>query len=244
MQPFLLVSTRPEDEAAEAEHRSFQRAARLGEDDLRQVRLDLGGLPDIDVRAFSGIIVAGSPYGTTTPDERKSTTQKRAEAELVHLFDDITTASIPCLATGYGMEVASVLCGAEVTTTWAEPPSMVDISLTVAGAADPLLKGFPGEFVTYVGHHEAVEVPPPDAVVLARSLTCPIQMMRLGERFYATQFNPEIDSDVIRQRLSSYEDAGYSGTDDLDSLVLIGRNGPGGHQAGVVISNFVQMFTR
>lgn len=245
MKPFLLVSTRPEDEAIEAEHRSFLRASGLGEDQLDQVRLDLLGLPDIDVEAYSGIMVAGSPYGTTTPDERKSATQKRTEKELEHLFTQITEASTPCLATGYGMEVAAYLRGAPVTTRWAEQPSMVEIDLTREGAEDPLLKGLPTNgFSTYVGHHEAVEEAPEGAVVLARSLTCPIQMMRLAPTFYATQFNPELDSDLIGQRLRAYEDAGYAGADDLASLVLIGRNGQGRHQAGRILANFVGMFSK
>ncbi|TWS23155.1 glutamine amidotransferase, partial [Tsukamurella conjunctivitidis] len=133
MKPFLLVSTRPEDEAIEAEHRSFLRASGLQEEQLDQVRLDLLGLPDIDVHAYSGIMVAGSPYGTTTPDERKSATQKRTEVELEHLFTQINEASTPCLATGYGMEVAAWLRGAPMTTRWAEPPSMVEIVLTAQG---------------------------------------------------------------------------------------------------------------
>lgn len=245
MKPFLLVSTRPEDEAIEAERHSFLRASGLGEDELEQVRLDLLGLPDIDVHAYSGIMVAGSPYGTTTPDERKSATQKHTEAELEHLFTQITDAATPCLATGYGMEVAAWLRGGAVTTKWAEPPSMVEIVLTRAGAEDPLLRGLPTTgFSTYVGHHEAVEEAPEGAVVLARSLSCPIQMMRLAPTFYTTQFNPELDSDVISQRLSAYEDAGYSGADDLASLVLIGRSGEGHHQAGRILANFVEIFTR
>lgn len=244
MLPFLLLSTRPEDEAIEAEYRSFQRASGLDAGDLEQVRLDLLGLPDIDVDAFSGIIVAGSPYGTTTPDDKKSATQRRTEHELARLLTEISEAGTPCLATGYGMEVAAVLSGATVTTRWAEHPQMVDITLTPEGREDPLLSDFPREFLTYVGHHEAVEVAPEGAVVLAKSISCPIQMMRLGPAFYATQFNPELDSDRIRQRLSTYEDAGYSGTDDLGSLVLLGREGPGGHQAGHIISNFVEMYRR
>ena len=243
MLPFLLVSTRPEDEAAQAEYGSFLRASGLQADQLDHMRLDLLGLPDIDVGAYSGIIVAGSPYGTTTPDDRKSATQKNIEDELARLFDDIGRVGTPCLATGYGMEVAALGLGAPVTTRWAELPSMTDILLTPDGREDPILAGFPQTFLTYVGHHEAVEAAPDGAVVLAKSLTCPIQMMRLGPAFYATQFNPEVDSDTIRRRLESYEDAGFSGTDDLDSLVLIGRQGPGGHQAGRIITNFVQIFS-
>lgn len=241
MLPFLLVSTRPEDEAVEAEYRCFLRVTGLDETSLEQVRLDMLGLPDIDVNAYTGIIVAGSPYGTTTPDEKKTASQKRIEAELARLFTDIVEANTPCLTTGYGTEVATLLRGGLVSTTWAEEPQMVDIMLTQDGRTDPILEDFPKEFSTYVHHREAVESMPEGAVLLAKSLTCPVQAMRIGDHFYATQFNPEIDSDAIQIRLSAYEDAGYGSGGDYDSLVSVGRDGECAHQAGLLIRNFMRI---
>lgn len=242
MLPFLLVSTRPEDEAVETEYALFQRVTGLDTTTLHQVRLDMLGLPDIDVEAYSGIFVAGSPYDTTTPEERKSATQKHTEAELAHLFDDILAAGVPCLTTGYGTEVAALKLGGKVTTTWGEKPQMITITLTDEGKKDPILADFPAEFITYVGHHEAVENMPEDAVLLASSQTCPVQMMRVGCHFYATQFNPEIDSDVISSRLLAYRDAGWGGAEDFDQLVLIGKAGQGQHQCGKILRNFVEMY--
>lgn len=242
MQKFLLVSTRPEDEAAEAEYRSFLRISGLTEEEFEQVRLDLVGLPDIDQTAYAGIIVAGSNYGTTTPSDRKSPTQLRAEEELAHLFRAVKDAQTPCLATGYGMEVACMLAGGTVTRRWAEPPSMVTISLTPEALDDPLMDGFPRSFDTFVNHHEAAEEAPEGAVVLAKSMSCPIQMMRLAPYFYTTQFNPEVDSDAIKARVSAFEDAGYPGTDDTESLLASGREGEGHHQAGKIVTNFIKYF--
>ncbi|WP_115728408.1 glutamine amidotransferase-related protein [Actinomyces culturomici] len=244
MTSFLLVSTRPEDEAIAAEHRSFLKATGLAEHELEQVRLDMLGLPDIDVRAYDGIIVAGSPYGTTTPDAFKTPTQKRAEGELRRILGEIVEAGTPCLTTGYGTEVATLLMGGRVTTKWAEEPQLTEILLTQEGAEDPLLEGFPRSFLTYVNHHEATEDVPEGAVVLGKSITCPVQIMRLAPDFYATQFNPELDSDAIRQALERWEDAGYPGTDDIDYLVIIGREGEAHHQAGRVAANFVARYRK
>lgn len=242
MKPILLVSTRPEDVEVEAEYRSFQRTTGLAESELEQVRLDMLGLPDIDVEAYSGIIVGGSPYGTTTSDVHKSATQKRAEAELFHLLQDVTTAHVPCFTTGYGTEVATVLMGGQVTTKWAEPAQITEIYVVAEHADDPILEGVSRTFYTYVNHTEAVEELPEDAVLLAKSLTCPAEVMRFSDNFYATQFNPEIDSDAIRAALERYEDAGYPGTDDVESLMLAGRLGACDHQAGKLVRNFVRLF--
>lgn len=241
MARFLLVSTRPEDEAVEAEYLCFLNVTGLSADDLEQVRLDSLGLPEIDVCHYDGIFVAGSPYGTTTPDSRKSATQKRTEEELFHLFADIEKFNVPCLTTGFGTEVAAVRRGGVVSKKYGEWSDIVEIMVTADGFDDPLLADMPHDFLVYVNHREAVEVLPEGAVVLARSFGCPTQVMRLGEKFWATQFNPEIDSDAIRMRLAAYSDAGFAGTEDLDSLMRTGRRGKGEHTGGQLLRNFVAL---
>lgn len=242
MSLFVFVSTRPEDEALLAEYHSFLRASGMDHRRLELVRFDLGGLPKIDLRRYAGVIVSGSPYGTLTPTAKKPATQVRTERELARLFGDVFDRGKPCLATGYGMEVACTMLGAPITSRWAEDVGVTKIHLTEDGASDPLFAGFPAEFATFVGHQEACEAPPEGARLLARSEGCPIQMLRSGETFYAAQFHPELDSDVIEQRLSTYRDAGYVGADDVGSLVLLCRDAPGRHQAGRIVRNFVEHF--
>lgn len=242
MKPFLLVSTRPEDEAIEAEYRSFRAATGLDESMLEQVRIDMLGLPDIDLGAYSGVIIAGSSFGTTTADDQKTSTQKRVDAELQRLLSDILREETPCLATGYGTEVATVFLGGVVSRQWAEDPQITTILLTAGSWDDPIFDGMNHEFSTYVGHNEAVEVVPEGGVVLAKSLECPVEMMRLRPYFYATQFNPELDSTSIARTLERYDDAGYPGTDDPEELIHIGRSGAGDHPAATIMRNFVKMF--
>lgn len=242
MTSFLLVSTRPEEEAIEAEYSAFLTASGLKEAELEQVRLDMLGLPEIDVRAYSGIIIAGSPFGTTTLDDFKTPSQCRVESELRHLLEEILKAGVPCLTSGYATEIATVLLGGKVSTEWAEGSQLVEILLTADGIADPLLEDFPRTFPTFVNHREAVSSLPSGAIVLAKSITCPVQIMKCADNFYATQFNPELDSDVISDALQRWEDAGYPGTDDVDYLVVVGRKGAGCHQAGKVVANFVKRY--
>lgn len=242
MSLFVFVSTRPEDEALLAEYQSFLRASGMDRRRLELVRFNLGGLPKIDLRRYAGVIVSGSPYGTLTPTGRKPATQVRTERELTRLFGDVFDRSTPCLATGYGMEVACTLLGAPLTSRWAEDVGVTRIRVTEEGRSDPILAGFPAEFTTFVGHREACDAPPAGASVLASSEGCPIQMLRNGESFYAAQFHPELDADVIQQRLATYRDAGYVGADDVGSLVLLCRNAPGHHQAGRIVRNFVEHF--
>src|SRR5690606_39734308 len=90
-----------------------------------------------------------------------------------------------------------------VDTSYAEPVSAVEVTVTAEGREDPLLAGAPDRFAAYVGHKEALSTLPPGAVLLATAPSCPIQMFRLGENMYATQFHPELDEEALVDRKST-----------------------------------------
>ncbi len=50
----------------------------------------------------------------------------------------------------------------------------------------------PDRFEALAGHKEATERLPAEAVLLASSDGCPVQVYRVGRRVYATQFHPEV----------------------------------------------------
>ncbi len=68
-----------------------------------------------------------------------------------------------------------------------------EVSLTPAGAEDPLFAGIAWRLVMPTWHREQVSRVPPGARVLARSQRCPVQAWVAGLRTYAFQFHPEAD---------------------------------------------------
>src|SRR5690606_39506076 len=56
------------------------------------------------------------------------------------------------------------------------------VSLTDAGRDDPLFGNFPDRFLANMGHHDRVEMLPPDGVELAGSDTQPHQAFRMDGR--------------------------------------------------------------
>ncbi|MGX5697972.1 glutamine amidotransferase, partial [Agromyces soli] len=52
----------------------------------------------------------------------------------------------------------------------------------------------PARFDALVGHKEATAVLPQEAVLLGGSAGCPVQLYRVGEQVYATQFHPEVST--------------------------------------------------
>lgn len=243
MKPFLLVSTRPEEEALDSEYHAYLRASGLTRDQLELAEFDLVGLPPIEPTDYAGVFVAGSPYGASGPDGYVSQTQKWVRAELKAMFAKLLDAEVPLFATGTSMTILSRRLGAEVTPDLAEYAELVEIERVRDAEDDPIMEGIPAAFPAYVNHGEGVARLPEGAVRLARSLNTPIQMFRWGDRTYALQFNPELDGKVISRKMEAYEEAGDTGFGDAESLVQAGRHSTGLHCGGRLIKNFVKAFT-
>ncbi|WP_422391314.1 glutamine amidotransferase [Arthrobacter sp. N1] len=219
MKPFLLLATRAEDFAADAEYRSFLRFGGLAEGELRRIRLESGPMPELDLADYSGIFLGGSPFNSSDSEESKSAVQVRVEHELGALLDRVVPQDFPFLGACYGVGTLGRHQGAVVDTTYAEPIGSVEITLTDGGAADPLLAGLPPSFAAYVGHKEACAALPSSAVLLASSPTCPVQMFRVGQNVYATQFHPELDVEALVGRISTYRHAGYFPPEQADEYM-------------------------
>ena len=219
VRPFLLLATREDDAVADAEHAAVLRYGGLAPGELVRVRLEREPLPEVDLEDFSGIVLGGSPFCTSDPEDSKSPVQHRVERELSALLDRVVAADAPFLGACYGVGTLGVHRGGVVDRTYGEPIGTVPVSLTDAGRADPLFGALPPVFDAFVGHKEALRVPPPDAVVLATSPACPVQAFRTGSNLYATQFHPELDVEGIVERVTVYRRAGYFPPEEYEQVV-------------------------
>jgi GMP synthase (glutamine-hydrolysing) len=219
VRPFLLLASRPEDEAADDEYAAFLRATGLDERRLRRIRLEAGPLPPLDLDDYAGVLLGGGPFNSSDPAEGKSVVQRRVEAELSRLLDEVVARDLPFLGACYGIGTLGVHQGGVVDRTHGEPVSCVPVTVTDAGRADPLLAGVPDVFDALVGHKEACRVLPPSAVLLATSVGCPVQMFRVGRNVYATQFHPELDVAGVVTRVRVYQHAGYFPPAEMEDLI-------------------------
>jgi GMP synthase (glutamine-hydrolysing) len=193
VKPFLLLGIRAEDAAADNEYDSFLSLSGLGDRELRRVRLEQHALGSVDLDDWSGILLGGGPFNYSDPEELKTPVQRRVEADLAGLLDQVVSADFPFLGACYGIGALGRHQGAVVDRRFAEPVGAVEITLTPAGRQDPLLSELPAAFEAFTGHKEAVSKLPGHAVLLARSAGCPVQAFRVGANVYATQFHPELD---------------------------------------------------
>jgi GMP synthase (glutamine-hydrolysing) len=219
VKPFLLLSVRAEDLAADDEYVAFLRETGLSPRHLVRVRMEAGPLPRIDLDDYAGVLLGGGPFNSSDPPEQKSAVQRRVEREISALLDEIVARDFPFMGACYGVGTLGVHQGGVVDREYAEPIGPVDIKLTDEGRADPLLQGVPDVFEAYVGHKEACRLLPPTATLLAGSATCPVQMFRVKQNLYATQFHPELDRAGIITRVHVYRDYGYFPPQEVNELV-------------------------
>jgi GMP synthase (glutamine-hydrolysing) len=243
VKPFVLLATRAEDLPADEEYALFLRYSGLTLDELVRVRLEAGPMPRLDLDELSGIFVGGGPFNASDPLEKKSPVQRRVEAEFQTLLDEVVARDFPFLGACYGVGTVGAHQGAVIDRTYGEPISVVPVTVTEAGASDPLLAGLPDTFNAFVGHKEAITRLPPSAVLLGSSPGCPVQMFRVGENVYATQFHPELDVEGITTRIHAYADHGYFAAGELELTLSAVRRAAVSHPSRILRA-FVERYAR
>lgn len=239
MKPFLLLATRAEDEAADGEYAAFLEAGGLEPRELERIRLEAAPLPHLDLSAYSGVIVGGSPFTTSDPESVKSAVQLRVEAELASFIDEIIERDFPFLGACYGIGLLGSHRGGVVDASWPEPVGPATVTITAEGRADPVFGALPAAFSAFVGHKEACSVLPRGAVLLATGEACPVQAFRLGRNVYATQFHPELTAEGIATRIRVYRENGYFEPDEVDALIAMAAAADVS-EPGTLVGRFVE----
>ncbi|MGZ8802268.1 MAG: glutamine amidotransferase [Mycobacterium sp.] len=216
--PFLLLSIRGEDEAADDEYRAMMRFAGLDERSLHRIRLTHRPLGEVDLSQWSGIVLGGGPYNVSDEPNAKAAIQQRVEAELADLLAAVIARDFPFLGCCYGVGTLGAAVGAVVDRAHSEPVGAVTVELSADGRADPLFAGLPEAFDAFGGHKEAASSLPSHVACLASSADCPVQAFRVGANVYATQFHPELDVDGICTRIDVYKNHGYFAPETAESL--------------------------
>jgi GMP synthase (glutamine-hydrolysing) len=217
MKKFLILQSRPEDEASDNELSAFMKFGKLNPEEIHRVRLERDHIPVINLDDYAGVLVGGGPNNVS--DKHKSVSQQRSESELHALLDQIIARDFPYFGACYGLGLlAEHLGGAVSKEKYSEPVGAVTVKLEKEAKDDQLTADLPLEFRAFVGHKEACQTLPPNTVLLANSSTCPVQMIRLKQNIYATQFHPELDVDGITVRIRVYRHAGYFAPEDAEEL--------------------------
>lgn len=217
--PVLILQLRPEDETSNNE---FSAILKYGELDIKnaiRIRIEQEGIPSLVLDDYSAIIVGGSPFDISTPENEKSGIQKKIEQDFIWLFDEILARDFPFLGACSGNGLLGSYLGVGISGRYSEPVGGARVSLTDEGKLDPLLLGFPDQIDVLLGHKEACDTTPDGATLLIRGAACPVQMFRVGQNVYATQFHPEGDADGFIVRINAYKHHGYFAPEHAQRLI-------------------------
>ncbi len=217
--PFLIIQLRPEDSTSDNEFEKIKFYGGLDNSEVRRLRIESSGLPELNLDDLAAVIVGGSPFDISTPEQEKSAIQLQIESAFRQLFDSIFERDFPFLGCCSGNGLLGSYCGASISTKYGEPVGGVEVHLTEAGRSDPLLLDFPDRFRVMLGHKEACDHVPQGAVLLVRGDACPVQMFRVRNNIYATQFHPEGDAEGFIVRIHAYKNHGYFPAHEADELI-------------------------
>ena len=214
------MQLRPEDDTSDNEYAAILKYGCLDSNNAHRLRIEKNGIPDkLALDQYSGVIVGGSPYDISTPEQKKSAIQIKVEQDFKRLFDEIIPNDIPFLGACSGNGLLGSYLGTSISTQYGEAVACVKLDITEAGKTDPLLSGFPDKVTVLLGHKEACDTVPDSAVLLMTGDACPVQMFRVGRNVYATQFHPEGDSEGFTLRIHAYKHHGYFEPHEVDCLI-------------------------
>lgn len=219
MKPVLVLQLRPEDETSDNEFAAILKYGELNEHQTRRIRIEKAGIPELDIHDYSAILVGGSPFDISTPHHEKSGIQLKIEADFNDLLTRVVSEDFPFLGACSGCGLLGSFLNTPISPKYGEPVSCITATITDAGKEDPLLDGFPQTIDVMVGHKEACDFIPEGSRLLLRGDACEVQMFRIGNNVYATQFHPEADSEGFCVRINTYKHHGYFAPEEADALM-------------------------
>jgi GMP synthase-like glutamine amidotransferase len=124
-------------------------------------------------------------------------------SRLASLMAAYTEADKPVLGICLGSQILARAYGAENHLGIAPEFGWVDVALTAAGRADPVLSVLPDRFPVFQWHSDTFSLPRA-ATHLATSATAAHQAYRIGRATYGTQFHFEASRAVVADWLTSF----------------------------------------
>lgn len=143
-----------------------------------------GGRPD-PAKSYDAVMVFG---GSQHPDQDEQFAWLGHEEEFLQ---DVLAEGVPVFGVCLGAQMLARAAGATVGPAPEAEIGWLDVSLTPAGRADPVLGALPPTANVFQWHHYTFGLPP-GAAALAESDIC-LQSFRLGEQpAWGIQFHAEV----------------------------------------------------
>ena len=151
--------------------------------DLERWSVPEGKAPD-SARLYDAVMVFG---GSMHPDQDDHFAWLGREEEFL---EDVLSEGVPVIGVCLGAQMLARATGAKVGPASTPEIGWLDVGLTAAGMADPVLGVLPPRPTVFQWHHYTFEIPD-GGVELARSDVC-TQAFRLAQPAWGIQFHAEV----------------------------------------------------
>lgn len=209
----LLQARNLEDPMKEHELKCFVQKTELELDQFIPFNLLKGPPPRSMVRYADAIMVGGSG------DFDVSKENLPFYFNFIEFLNAQVFRGTPMFASCFGYQCLVMAMGGKIIRD--DPATEVgtyELTLTEAGARDPIFEGFPAKFGAPMGHKDRTSLQPGGIPNLASSEMCPFQALRIpGKSIWATQFHPELDRRTNLDRFEHYLET-YSGSMSEDKV--------------------------
>ncbi len=199
----LLMQIRQDPAVAQEELQSFATYSGL---DAEQIDvLDVFKQPSFDSSALEGydsLWVGGASDANVLQPEKYPFVQSAKQ-----LLLECCHRNLPVFASCFGFQLAVQALGGVVEDSNGHfEIGTIPISLAFNSKKDPLLKDTANPFMAVSVHKQKALKAPPNTQLLAYTETCVHGFKVNGKPFWAFQFHPEVDLEILKQRLTVYQD--------------------------------------
>jgi len=232
---FVLLQARdPGDPMSRHEQLCFANALSVPAEQITLHDLLQGAPPPSVTETHDAILVGGSGDYSVLGDH------DFLPAFFDFLANVVIKEEVPTFASCFGFQALVLAGGGEVVhdDTRAEVGTYT-LTLTEAGAADPLFKTLPNPFRAQLGHKDHAARLPAGMLNLASSESAPFQALRVeGLPVVATQFHPELTREANTERYLRYWDAYGTGDKTNDPVLARMADSP---DSTALLSRWVEM---
>jgi GMP synthase (glutamine-hydrolysing) len=167
--------------------------------DSRYVRSFAGESVPPTMDGATGLVVMGGPMGVYETD------QFPFLKEEISLIQRAAAAGKPVLGVCLGSQLIAAALGAAVYPGPRKEIGWYEVSLSAAGANDPLFVGVPRSFTGFVWHGDVFDVPSGATSLASTELTA-CQAFRHGANVYGILFHMEVTPAIIDGMLTTFTD--------------------------------------
>jgi GMP synthase (glutamine-hydrolysing) len=212
----LLLQIRHLSSVRREEYDSFLRYCRLSEDELDVLNVfDTPTFGPEVIDGYDGLLVGGASEASVLEPETYT-----AVPCCIELLRHCIHVDLPTFASCFGFQLAVLALGGEIIRDEKDfEMGSIPIYLRAAAKDDLLFHDVPDGFAAVAVHRERAPVCPDGVTELAYTESCSHAFRVNGKRFWAFQFHPEVDRDVLVSRLTAYKAAYTDGDDHLQQVL-------------------------